>query len=48
VPLRDHVGRTIAAAALSAPTTRLKDMDLREVVIQLRECARRIRADLAH
>jgi DNA-binding IclR family transcriptional regulator len=48
VPLRDHVGRSIAAVAMSAPTSRLKDMDLREIVIQLRECVRRIRADLAH
>ncbi|GAA3752493.1 IclR family transcriptional regulator [Microbacterium kribbense] len=48
VPLKDHVGRTIAAVAMSAPTPRLKAMDLREIVVQLRECARQIRADLAY
>jgi DNA-binding IclR family transcriptional regulator len=47
VPLKDHVGRTIAAVAMSAPTPRLKQMNLREIIIQLRECARQIRADLA-
>jgi DNA-binding IclR family transcriptional regulator len=48
VPLKDHVGRTIAAVAMSAPTARFARLDLREIVVQLRECARQIRADLAH
>jgi DNA-binding IclR family transcriptional regulator len=47
VPLKDHGGRTIAAVAMSAPTERFEQLDLREIVIQLRECARYIRADLA-
>lgn len=47
VPVKDYVGRTIAAVAMSAPTDRLATLDLREIVVQLRECARHIRADLA-
>jgi DNA-binding IclR family transcriptional regulator len=46
VPLRDRAGRAIAAVAMSAPTGRLNRMDLREIVVQLRECAQAIRADL--
>lgn len=46
VPLRDHAGRTIAAVAMSAPSARLARGRVREIVIELRECAARIRADL--
>ncbi|MCR2764291.1 IclR family transcriptional regulator [Microbacterium sp. zg.B48] len=46
VPLRDRLGRTIAAVAMSAPSDRLPVARVREVVIELRECAARIRADL--
>lgn len=47
VPLRDHGGRAIAAVAMSGPTVRLNRMDLREIVVQLRQCARQIRAERA-
>ena len=46
VPLKDRLGRPIAAVAMSAPTSRLKDLDVREIVIRLRQCAAAIRADL--
>jgi len=46
VPLRDHLGRTIAAVAMSAPSARLPRARMREIVIELRGCAARIRADL--
>lgn len=46
VPLRDRGGRTIAAVAMSAPSTRLPPDRVREVVIELRECAASIRAHL--
>ncbi|MEV1128760.1 IclR family transcriptional regulator [Agromyces sp. NPDC049794] len=46
VPLRDHLGRTIAAVAMSAPSERLPRARVRDIVIELRECAARIRADL--
>jgi len=45
VPLRDQAGRTIAAVAMSAPSSRITGNRLREIVIALRECAARIRAD---
>ena len=48
VPLRDPVGRTIAAVAMSGPSARLPRARVREVVIELRECAAQIRASLAH
>jgi DNA-binding IclR family transcriptional regulator len=47
VPVKDPLGRTVAAIALSAPTSRLPRGDVREAVIALRECASLIRADLA-
>lgn len=46
VPLRDRGGRTIAAVAMSAPSTRLPPDRVREVVIELRECAAGIRSHL--
>jgi len=46
VPLRDQLGRTIAAVAISAPTDRIPASRVRELVIGLRECAAYIRADL--
>lgn len=45
VPLRDQAGRTIAAVAMSAPSARITDDRLREIVIALRQCAAHIRAD---
>jgi DNA-binding IclR family transcriptional regulator len=47
VPLRDQLGRTIAALALSAPSSRMSRGRVREIVIELRECAALIRADLS-
>lgn len=46
VPLRDRGGTTIAAVAMSAPSTRLPPARVREVVIELRECAAGIRSHL--
>jgi DNA-binding IclR family transcriptional regulator len=46
VPLRDRVGHAIAAVAMSAPSSRLPRAQVREIVIELRQCAARIRADL--
>lgn len=48
VPLKDPVGHTIASVAMSAPSERITRGRVREIVILLRECAARIRADLAH
>lgn len=48
VPLRDRGGRTIAAVASSAPSDRMPARRVREVVVQLRECAAGIRAQLTH
>ncbi|HEY8591014.1 MAG TPA: IclR family transcriptional regulator C-terminal domain-containing protein [Naasia sp.] len=47
VPLRDQLGHTIAALALSAPSSRMSQPQIRETVIELRECAARIRGDLS-
>jgi len=47
VPLRDRVGTAIAAVAMSAPSSRLPQRRIRELVIALRGCASAIRADLA-
>lgn len=47
VPLRDMVGRTVAAVAVSAPSARLTRGRVREIVIQLRECSARIRGDMS-
>lgn len=47
VPLRDHLGRTIAAVAMSVPSRRLARGQIREIVIALRECAALIRGDLS-
>ncbi|WP_460947405.1 IclR family transcriptional regulator [Okibacterium endophyticum] len=47
VPLKDPVGRTIAAVAMSAPSARLPRTRVREMVIELRECAMGIREDLS-
>jgi DNA-binding IclR family transcriptional regulator len=47
VPLKDLFGRTIAAVAISGPSERIPRARGRELVIELRECAGRIRADLA-
>lgn len=47
VPLRDRGGSTIAAVAMSAPSSRLPPLRIREVVVQLRECAAGIRSHLA-
>ncbi|QEW04507.1 IclR family transcriptional regulator [Microbacterium lushaniae] len=46
VPLRDRGGTTIAAVAMSAPSARLSDRGIREVVVRLRGCAAGIRAHL--
>jgi len=46
VPLKDHLGRTVAAVAMSAPSERLPLRQIREHVVALRECATRIRGDL--
>lgn len=46
VPLRDRAGRTIAAVAMSAPSRRMHRARIREIVIELRECATSIRAAL--
>jgi DNA-binding IclR family transcriptional regulator len=48
VPLRDRGGTTIAAVAMSAPSVRLAPARVREVVVELRECAAGIRAHLPH
>jgi len=48
VPLRDRGGSTIAAVAMSAPSTRLPPRRVREVVVELRRCAIAIRAHLTH
>lgn len=48
VPLRGPLGRVIAAVAMSAPSKRLPRSRVREVVIELRDCAARIRGDLVH
>lgn len=45
VPLKDAVGLTIAAVAVSAPSVRLPRERVREIVIALRECAACIRED---
>lgn len=47
VPLKDRAGRTIAAVAMSAPSSRMPRARIREIVIKLRECAVQIRTDLA-
>lgn len=47
VPLKDRVGRTIATVAMSAPSSRMPRARIREIVIELRECAVQIRTDLA-
>lgn len=46
VPLKDRVGTTIAAVAMSAPSERITPQRTREIVIALRECSARIRAEL--
>lgn len=46
VPLKDRLGHTIAAVAMSAPTARFSRGHIREMVVALRECAVRIRGDL--
>jgi DNA-binding IclR family transcriptional regulator len=46
VPLRDRGGTTIAAVAMSAPSSRLPPARVREVVIELRQCAAGIRSHL--
>lgn len=46
VPLKDAVGLTIAAVAVSAPSVRLPRERVREIVIELRECAAQIREDM--
>ncbi|MEO5534510.1 MAG: IclR family transcriptional regulator [Pseudolysinimonas sp.] len=46
VPLRDRGGATIAAVAMSAPSDRLPPRRVREVVVELRECAAGIRSRL--
>lgn len=46
VPLKDRAGRTIAAVAMSAPSSRMPRARIREMVIKLRECAVQIRTDL--
>lgn len=48
VPLRDRGGMTIAAVAMSAPSDRMPSARVREIVVQLRECAAGIRSQLAH
>jgi DNA-binding IclR family transcriptional regulator len=48
VPLRDRGGTTIAAVAMSAPSDRMPPVRVREIVVQLRECAAGIRSQLAH
>lgn len=48
VPLKDRSGRTIAAVAMSAPSSRMPAARIREIVIRLRECAVQIRTDLVH
>lgn len=48
VPLRDRGGTTIAAVAMSAPSERMPPVRVREIVVQLRECAAGIRSQLAH
>jgi DNA-binding IclR family transcriptional regulator len=47
VPLRDRGGTTIAAVAMSAPSERLPPRRVREIVVELRECAAGIRSHLA-
>lgn len=47
VPLKNAVGRTVAAVAMSAPTLRLPGARVREIVIELRECSARIRGDMS-
>jgi DNA-binding IclR family transcriptional regulator len=47
VPLRDRGGSTIAAVAMSAPTERMSPARVREIVVELRECAAGIRSRLA-
>lgn len=46
VPLNDEFGRTIAAVAISALSERVPRGRLRNLVIELRECAGGIRRDL--
>lgn len=46
VPLRDRGGTTIAAVAMSAPSDRLPPRRVREIVVELRDCAAGIRAHL--
>lgn len=48
VPLKDPMGRTIAAVAMSAPSARLPRGRIREIVIELRECAAQIRGALVY
>ncbi|MHA6694953.1 IclR family transcriptional regulator [Homoserinimonas sp. A520] len=48
VPLKDPFGRVIAAVATSAPSKRIPRGRVRELVIDLRDCAARIRGDLVH
>jgi DNA-binding IclR family transcriptional regulator len=47
VPLRDRGGNTIAAVAMSAPSARMSPARVREIVVELRECAAGIRSRLA-
>lgn len=47
VPLKNTVGRTIAAVAVSAPNVRLQRGQVREIVIELRECSARIRGEMS-
>lgn len=48
VPLRDRVGNTIAAVAMSAPSSRMPQRRIRELAIELRGCAALIRNDLTY
>lgn len=47
VPLRNRAGQAIAGVAMSAPSERMTPARVREVVIELRDCAAAIRASLA-
>ncbi|MGO2110442.1 MAG: IclR family transcriptional regulator [Pseudoclavibacter sp.] len=46
VPLKDRAGRTVAAVAMSAPAARVRGHRMRDFVVELRECATGIRAEL--